>query len=71
MHIYDSTGGSTGGGGACTSIGLAVWTVIGDDASPPSACCEVVPPQLPTPTILSIVLESSMGFKQELLISAA
>ena len=57
----------------CSSIvGFAVWEVIGAEAEPDSSCCDTVPPQLPTPTALSISsFESNIGFKQSLLTDAA
>jgi hypothetical protein len=56
----------------CNSIvGFAVWEVIGAAAEPDSSCCDIVPPQLPTPTALSMLLESNIGFKQSLLTAAA
>jgi hypothetical protein len=41
----------------CTSIvGFAFWTVVGVEACPDSSCSDTVPPQLPTPTALSMLL---------------
>ena len=70
-------GGCVVGGGCvvvarCNSIvGFAVWWVMGAVAEPDSSCCDTVPPQLPTPTALSMVLESTIGFKHSLLTAAA
>jgi len=36
------------------------------EAEPDSSCCDIVLPQFPTPTTLSIVFESNIGFKHEL-----
>lgn len=57
----------------CNSIvGFAVWEIIGASAEPDSSwLCDIVPPQLPIPTALSMLLESNIGFKQSLLTAAA
>jgi hypothetical protein len=52
-------------------LGFAFWTVVGVDACPDFPCCEIVSPQLPLLIKLSLILESDVGFRQELLIEAA